>query len=108
MARERGCSVADLKERTELVEFVEWCAFQSLNPSSEWRADYRAAMIVATIRNLFNKGRAITPQDILDQQMNFDPQPFKPKSDADIEREIMGWARGLQRQQERKRRRNRG
>lgn len=98
MARERRCSVAELKENTTLAEFAEWCAFQSLDPLSEWRADYRAAMIVATMRNMFNKGQAVTPQDILDQMMNFDPKPFKPKSAKQIESDFLAWANALKRQ----------
>lgn len=104
MARERCCSVADLKERTTVEEFEEWAAYQQIDPSNEWRADYRAALICATMRNMWaGKGeRLLTPQDILDMSMNFEPKPYKGKTPEQIDAELCAWANGLRKRAARK------
>lgn len=46
-----GKTVTELRACLPHAEFVEWCAFYSIEPFGEWRADLRAGIVAATVRN---------------------------------------------------------
>jgi len=89
LARQRRMSVEEAQATTNARQFAEWCVFESLDPSGEDRADWRAAMIASTVANAF-RGRG---------QRAFKPQDFMPKfqtarqKTANMEEQILGWAR---------------
>lgn len=96
LARERRMSVRQVQECTDADEFAEWLAYQELDPATEERADLRSAIIAAVIANLFRgkSGKAASPMDF----MPFAERP--QRSSIDIENDILAWAKGRQRMQE--------
>jgi len=92
-ARERGMSVRDLQAATDSDEFAEWRAYQELNPATEERADFRAAIVAAVIANLF-RGKG----DQMISPVAFMPYTDKPQraqpTTRQIEDRIAAWARG--------------
>lgn len=95
MARDLRCTVTEAKERMTIIEFKEWMAFQQMDPTSEWRADYRNAMICATIRSMFGKGLSVSPQKVLDEMMAFEPKTVAEAGPKELEAKILGFFRGI-------------
>ena len=98
-ARERGVSVRELQESTDADEFAEWLAYQELNPASEERADFRAAIVAAVVANLFKgkKDKMISPIDFM-------PYTERPKVSAkdqalQVEQKILAWSKMIQAKQ---------
>lgn len=44
--------MAELQQRMSYAEFVDWCAFDSVEPLGEKRADLRNAQLLATLINI--------------------------------------------------------
>jgi uncharacterized protein DUF4035 len=47
-----GCTVAELLERVDAFELLEWQVFYALDPFDETRADRRAARIAQVVYNM--------------------------------------------------------
>lgn len=45
-------TVRELLARLDSAEFVEWQAFERLEPFGAWAEDYRAGLIAATLANI--------------------------------------------------------
>ncbi len=82
MARERRCSVRELQQTVTPEEFLEWVAFQTIDPGPELLG---AALIACQLHNMFaDRAHQITPSDVLGL--------YKPPRDPDdIERELFAF-----------------
>lgn len=98
-ARERGMSVHELQETSDADEFAEWLAYQELNPASEERADFRAAIVAAVIANLFKgkKDKMISPIDFMPYTER--PQISAKDQARQVEDKILAWTRMMQAKQ---------
>ena len=65
--------MAELLNKIDSRELSEWMAFYQLEPFGEWRDDYRAGMISATLANI-NRGKDTKPYDVQRDFMPFYPQ----------------------------------
>lgn len=63
--------VDEMLSKISWLKFLEWMAFSEIDPFDEWRADLRAAQIVAKIHNLF----AEKPRPVSDFVLDFDRKP---------------------------------
>lgn len=90
LARQRGKSIAEVQASTNAREFAEWCVFESLDPASEARADWRAAMLASTIANAFRgkSQRAFTIKDFIPQF-----RTKKQQRTDDLEQKVLAWGR---------------
>lgn len=59
-----GTTVAELRDRLEYSEFLEWIAFAQHEPIGNARRDTQFAMLMAVIVNLWSEKRA-NPADFL-------------------------------------------
>lgn len=61
-----GMSVARAQEEIDSAEFVEWCAFDRLEPYGPERADLNSAIVASTIANAnAPKGKSFKPADFM-------------------------------------------
>lgn len=65
------------------LKFLEWIAYSEIDPFGEWRADLRAAQIVAKIHNLFAKN----PVSATEFMLKFDQEP-KPRQTVEEQKAI--------------------
>lgn len=54
-------------QEVDSAEFVEWMVYFELDPFGEDRADFRSAIIAATIANTQSTKRRFTPKDFMPQ-----------------------------------------
>jgi Protein of unknown function (DUF4035) len=54
-----GRTIGDI-ERLDINEFVEWMAYNELDPIGEWRSDVRAALICDTLAKVFGGSTTTT------------------------------------------------
>jgi len=61
-----GCTVEDVQRRMSSAEFVQWCAFYSLEPWG-WHSDnWRMSVVAATVANYSGHvKKAVKPSDFL-------------------------------------------
>lgn len=80
-----GWSLAQLERDMTAAEFMEWCAYYTIEPWGEERADLRAAIVAATVAN-GNRGKKQKPYKVEDFMPKFGPDAGRKKmSDAQIE-----------------------
>lgn len=77
-----GCTVAELLERVDAFELLEWQVFYALDPFDETRADRRAARIAQVVYNMMRG--ASTPAAQLDQFLLYKEAP-PPETNAQVE-----------------------
>ena len=60
-------TVRELENRMSSRELSEWMAYSSIEPFGEYREDYRAGLIAATIANCAGAGKkkALQPTDFI-------------------------------------------
>lgn len=62
-----GCPVREAQTRCTHAEFLEWCAFYSIQPWGEERADLRIAQLCSIVANVAKgkKGRPFKPSEFM-------------------------------------------
>lgn len=60
LALQFGCTLDELGWRMTADEFGLWAALWSEEPWGDWRADYRAGAVAATVVNMAGRTRADT------------------------------------------------
>ena len=83
-------SVAEAQRSIDSREFAEWLAYDRISPIGPERADWRAAMLAATLANVWRgKGAPLAIADFLPV---FDKIPRR-RDPREMEAEMMAWAR---------------
>lgn len=93
LARERRLPLREVVATTTARDFALWEAFEEFEPSAEWKADARAAMIAMTVHN----AACVKTSDLKPIGHFMDmlkPAEAPPKLDPKIvERRMMKWAK---------------
>ena len=82
LARQLGMSVARAQQEISAREFAEWMAYDRIDPMGEGRADLRAGIIAAVMRNSWCKGAPAKPADFMPnfkRQDGPDPEQLQQK-----------------------------
>lgn len=80
-----GCTVAELLERLDAYELLEWQVFYALDPFDETRADRRAARIAQVVYNMM-RGANTQPAQ-LDQFLLY-KEAAPPETEEQIAKRI--------------------
>ena len=83
-----GCTVAEARERLTSAEFVDWCAFYSLEPWGYHADNWRSALICTTAANF--SGHVKKPLKVADflpgakRKRSLTPQELAARLESDI------------------------
>lgn len=91
LAREFGCTVAELQHRMTSREFSEWQAYFSFHPFGELREDYRAASIACIIANANRDPSKGEPFEVSDFLLKFEEDDPEAKQ-LEVEEKLHLWA----------------
>lgn len=84
LALAMGRTVAELGDM-DINEFIEWMAFNELDPIGEWRADTRAALICDTLAKIAGNRES----KLSDFMLTFDAQEERRSSVDDMKARMM-------------------
>lgn len=73
-------------------EFAEWLALESVEPWGSVREDWQAALIAATIANVYRKPGS-PPIEVREFLLRFRRATVEPKRASQIERALKRWAK---------------
>ena len=90
LARQCGCTIAELGRRMSAAELSEWQAYERIDPGGEWRADLRMARICLTIAHSVGgkkeDGSDFTLDDFL---FRFDREEAERENQMSIKMKLM-------------------
>ncbi len=110
LARERGWSVKEAQAKVDHAEFIEWVAFNNLEPGPPVREDLRCAWISFQIvsaladkkkRPKFNK---FIPEFDRHKQLGVTNEKERMKKAKQIKNQLLQWAKLRNKAQKKKRR----
>ena len=83
-----GRSVDELQRAMSSAEFVDWCAFYSLEPWGYEMQNWRMGVVAATTANAAGRKKPLKPTDFMPK-----PARRRQKSAAQIEKALMNVSR---------------
>lgn len=87
-------TVAEAQRKVSVVEFLEWVAFESVEPGEPTRGDARAALIAMTIANVYrDPKRKPQPFTLKDFMLRTEAERADIDKQKDIRTKLEVWRR---------------